>query len=205
MEIELHSLFPTAVVSILDPSFSLTEKERDVIWNYRLDNDNNYHNCHASYSGRILEDRKLRRFKKYLQGHLEAYVSDIMKCDNKIKITNSWGNYSHTGNCHRLHQHSNSILSGIYYLQVEDSVPLLEFEKTNRYFLEYRRREETSFNSSNYTINLKDGMLVIFPSNLTHSVPVNTSNKWRISVAFNSFLLGQIDCGGYEELNIKDA
>ena len=90
-------------------------------------------------------------------------------------------------------------------MQVEDSVPLLEFEKTNRYFLEYRRREETSFNSSNYTINLKDGMLVIFPSNLTHSVPVNTSNKWRISVAFNSFLLGQIDCGGYEELNIKDA
>jgi uncharacterized protein (TIGR02466 family) len=206
MDIKLHSLFPTAAISVLDKNFKLNQEEREVIWKYKLDNCDNYHNCHASKSGRILEDWRLKRLKKHCQHYLNLYVKDIMKCDNKIQITNSWGNYSFAGNCHRSHRHSNSILSGIYYVQCNDSVPILNFEsQISRYFLEYRIKEQTIFNSSTYQIKLEDEMLVIFPSHIWHSVPENKSSNWRISVAFNSFLLGEIDNYGYEELKIKSA
>jgi len=204
MDIKLHSLFPTAVISVLDNNFKLTQEEKKVIWKYKLDESDNYHNCYASKSGRILEDRRLKRLKKHCQHYLDLYVKDIMKCDNKIQITNSWGNYSFTGNCHRNHRHSNSVLSGIYYVQCNNSIPILQFEsQTSRYFLEYRVEEQTVFNSSTYQIKLEDGMLVIFPSHIWHSVPENKSSNWRISMAFNSFLLGEIDNYGYEELKIK--
>jgi len=204
MEYNAHTVFPTAVITSYCKEFNLTNKEKQIIWNYKYDNDSNYHNCHASKNGRILEDGGLKRLKNHCQKYLDIYVKEIMKCDNKIQITNSWGNYSFTGNSHNLHRHANSILSGIYYVQCSDSVPFLEFEsQTSRYFLEYKIKEHTIFNSSTYQINLKDGMIVIFPSHLWHTVPQNRSKNWRISVAFNSFLLGEIDNHGYEELKIR--
>ena len=202
----IHPLFPAAAVSIEDSSFSLTEKEKEVIWSHKMDDAHNYYNCYSSYSGRILDDRKLKRFKKFCQGHLDNYVSEIMKCKNKAKITNSWANYSFTGNNHAPHTHSNSVVSGIYYVQVEDSVPFIEFEHVGpRYLVQFPMTEETIFNSNVYNINVKNGMLVIFPSHIRHSVPRNDSKQWRISVAFNSFLLGDLNSGGFDELRIKDA
>ena len=34
---------------------------------------------------------------------------------------------------------------------------------------------------------MKRGELILFPSNLTHSVPVNQSDEERISLSFNSW------------------
>jgi uncharacterized protein (TIGR02466 family) len=206
MEYNLHHLFPTAVITSSNDNFNLTNREEKVILEHKFEDDNNYHNCHTSKNGRILEDRRLKRLKNHCQKYLNLYAKEIMKCDNKIQITNSWGNYSFTGNSHNLHRHSNSILSGIYYVYCNNSVPFLQFEnQTSRYFLEYKIKEHNLFNSTTYQINLKDEMVVIFPSHLWHSVPKNTSKNWRISVSFNSFLLGEIDNYGYEQLKIKSA
>ena len=42
---------------------------------------------------------------------------------------------------------------------------------------------------------MKRGELILFPSNLQHSVPVNSSEEERISLSFNSFFDSNIGCG----------
>jgi ectoine hydroxylase-related dioxygenase (phytanoyl-CoA dioxygenase family) len=51
---------------------------------------------------------------------------------------------------------------------------------------------------------LNSGELILFPSNLTHSVPENKADLPRISLAFNTFAknsLGSIDSLTYLPLN----
>ena len=42
-----------------------------------------------------------------------------------------------------------------------------------------------TFNSATFMLPMKRGELILFPSNLTHSVPVNQSDEERISLSFN--------------------
>ena len=55
-----------------------------------------------------------------------------------------------------------------------------------------------------FLLPIKSGELILFPSTLKHSVPINTSNKNRISLSFNTFVSDKL---GSEieltELNIK--
>lgn len=41
-------------------------------------------------------------------------------------------------------------------------------------------------------MGVKDGDLLIFPSSLIHDVPKVVGDKQRISIAFNSFLKGNL-------------
>ena len=45
---------------------------------------------------------------------------------------------------------------------------------------------------------MKAGELILFPSNLPHSVPINASDKERISLSFNTWTKGNI--GSIEHL-----
>jgi hypothetical protein len=48
------------------------------------------------------------------------------------------------------------------------------------------------FNSMEATITLTKKDIVLFPSNLNHSVPKNIGSNTRISLAFNSFFEGSL-------------
>jgi predicted 2-oxoglutarate/Fe(II)-dependent dioxygenase YbiX len=46
------------------------------------------------------------------------------------------------------------------------------------------------YNSDTWWLGVKTYDIVLFPSNLTHSVDSVTSDETRISLAFNSFIKG---------------
>jgi ectoine hydroxylase-related dioxygenase (phytanoyl-CoA dioxygenase family) len=48
------------------------------------------------------------------------------------------------------------------------------------------------FNSMEWTVPVEDLDIIIFPSTLFHYVKPNTSNRDRISIAFNTFARGHI-------------
>jgi hypothetical protein len=52
-------------------------------------------------------------------------------------------------------------------------------------------KEETPFNMNDIKISVNTGDLVIFPYQLTHSVPI-IEREGRLSLAFNSFFNGDI-------------
>ena len=43
--------------------------------------------------------------------------------------------------------------------------------------------------SQEWSVNSKEGKMIIFDSKIEHSVPINKSNKNRISLAFNLYSL----------------
>ena len=60
-------------------------------------------------------------------------------------------------------------------------------------------------NSETFMLPCKPGDLILFPSSLRHSVPINTTNKNRISLSFNTFVSDTL--GSENELthlNIKE-
>ena len=104
-----------------------------------------------------------------------------------------WFNIARPGESTGWHDHKDrSVLSGVYYLKVPDNAGDILFRKRDKdKIVEWNIRSET-------------GKLILFHSNIEHSVKINKSNHDRISIAFNLFSLPlQIDSDsdGYSSNN----
>lgn len=133
--------------------------------------------------------------------HVSALLGVLFGQPLDCQISGMWGNLARPGSYQRRHNHANSIISGIVYL-----TDASESEATNF----HKPRSDTSFSldcSSNGRIQnpfsastwslgvVYQGDAVLFPSYLTHDVPLVTSRE-RITVAFNA-LPKELNCSGY--------
>jgi uncharacterized protein (TIGR02466 family) len=108
-------------------------------------------------------------------------------------FSQSWISHKTPGQHHTMHTHPNSLISGVFYYGEEDEdIPAISFHKpvagTNVSYLspkyqKDRRKSQYAWNS--FSVNYTPGLLLLFPSYVFHSVPVNKSNKVRKSLAFN--------------------
>ena len=107
----------------------------------------------------------------------------------KIKISQSWLNYSKKGEVHHLHSHGLSLLSGILYLTEPSST---QFFIPSIYSL-----PSCIASKSDSEILIKEhyegkkGELIIFPSKLDHWVGPNMSMNKRITLSFNTWFEGE--------------
>jgi uncharacterized protein (TIGR02466 family) len=121
---------------------------------------------------------------------------------NEIYITNSWINVTTHNQQHASHKHNNSIISGVYYLDVPADSSV-SFERANNPCLELIPESYNSYNSPSCDIPVSTGKLIMFPSELYHLVKPNLSTEMRISLAFNTFIRGSIgdrDITSYAEI-----
>jgi len=95
-----------------------------------------------------------------------------------LPINEFWFNISKPGESTGWHDHKNrSLLSGVYYLKVPDNAGNINFrEKNGDQFHEWQIRSQT-------------GKMILFHSNIEHSVSKNRSKDNRISIAFNLYAL----------------
>ena len=64
-------------------------------------------------------------------------------------------------------------------------------------------RDNNTRGYNNLNIIVKNGDLILFPSTLMHSVKTNTTDKERISLAFNSFIKGTVSTSPLNQLNLE--
>ena len=89
-----------------------------------------------------------------------------------------WFNIATPGESTGWHDHKErSELSGVYYLHVPDNSGDIHFRKKD---------DDETFE---WEIKSQTGKLILFGSNIKHSVPENKSKENRISIAFNLFSL----------------
>ena len=89
-----------------------------------------------------------------------------------------WFNIAGPGESTGWHDHKErSELSGVYYLNVPDNSGDIHVRKKN---------DDETFE---WKIKSQVGKLILFDSNIEHSVPENKSKENRISIAFNLFSL----------------
>lgn len=186
---EIFPLFPIAVYrSNLRP---LTDSELTILKRqptYEQELGNNTSN--VPY---LLNEPGLEDLCKEIQTHIDNYVKEIMKVSYEIYITNSWINLTHPGEQHMIHTHANSILSGVFYISVNNSNPSISFNRMNApYLLHTMADEYNPFNSMEWNVPVEDNNIIIFPSTAYHYVKRNKSDNTRISIAFNTFARGNI-------------
>jgi uncharacterized protein (TIGR02466 family) len=127
-----------------------------------------------------------------LFSNLEIFVNE--NCFNHIgidnlKFGNFWININSPGSYNILHDHQNSILSGVYYVSVPfDNMGDLVLHRGDsaEYFL--KSNVEKISTKSNSLIAIKkpiESLFYIFPSWVKHHVESNNSQGDRISIAFN--------------------
>ena len=141
----------------------------------------------------------LPELKKEIEKEIDKYTRDYLKVDDNIEfyITTSWINKHKPDDYAVVHHHSNAILSGIYYIrQPRWSGDLLIHENnmtpniSNKVMLNYKEMTDTT--TTHYQIPPEDGLLLLFPAHLMHSVEKNKSPHDRYSLGFNVFVKGEL-------------
>lgn len=181
-------LFPTVVA---ESSFSqVTKAEKDFISS--LARKPNTFNS-SSENRNLLEARELSRLKEIANNAIAQYVNTFIKPKNPIDcyITQSWANWTKESEAHHRHNHPNSFLSGVMYIQSSSDDSITFFRERNLMF-EIEPSEYVDANSTSWWLPTVENTLYIFPSGLEHEVAVKSDDKERISIAFNTFINGVV-------------
>ena len=104
-------LFPSAVM-VCSAKYALTAGEEEYIRKVEYaDNSGNL----KGISDRILEQPELSVLQAFVQRQIKSYTQDLLKLDSSIDlyITQSWLNKAGKDQYHPLHNHPNSVLSGV--------------------------------------------------------------------------------------------
>ena len=112
---------------------------------------------------------------------------------DSFKITDMWSNVLKPGETHRPHTHSNNMLSGVYYVDaVETSGIIFTDPRPQAGVIQPDVNKQILDNASIVKYDSATNRMILFPSWLQHYVPVNETNKNRISIAFNIMFKGLV-------------
>ena len=139
-------------------------------------------------SGQDLHNRgELVDFISYLNSSAQTVLRFLKVGGNAIQITGCWANVIARGASHAIHSHPNNFLSGIYYVRTRPGADSVNFHdpRPQSGIIRPPVTELTSQNTDQVVVTVSDGMLLMFPSYLAHSVAPSESDKLRISISFN--------------------
>jgi uncharacterized protein (TIGR02466 family) len=186
----VNNLFPTPVAEF-SLGRDLSEVERTYLFNLEI--RPNVGNA-TSVENNVLNKPELHSLAEFLNSSLQDYFNAVYapKNDADLRITQSWVNYTKPGQFHHKHQHPNSFISGVFYIQAAKETDKLHFFKDNFQQIKVTPKDFNLFNSESWWLTASTGTLYLFPSSLTHMVELVKSDDTRISLSFNTFPKGII-------------
>ena len=121
--------------------------------------------------------------------------NQTIELKNGVRISDMWFNVNYKGSANRQHQHSGSIHSGVYYIRTPENCGNICFMHPSQSITwswpnNLLVNEQNHINSSMVSVKPIKNMLLIFPSWSEHSVDTNESDDTRISLSFNTKLIG---------------
>ena len=186
----IYNLFPTAVGHYnIDRKLTKTEKKFLVELEKKENEGNKTSSDHY-----VLGSPKLSKLKGFLEDSLKEYIDQTINPveSNELYVTQSWVNYTKEGEYHHKHTHSNSIVSGVFYVDTVPDRDRINFFKDGYSTIKPETKDWNSYNSESWWYETKPGDLYLFPSSLTHSVFTVPKGKTRISLSFNTFIRGSV-------------
>jgi uncharacterized protein (TIGR02466 family) len=190
---EVLELFPTPVFASQIP----LEFSKVVPWLFKqemlseeVDSPNYGERSKNSY---ILDEPESKDLKNYILGLVNQYGKMVGYEYDSYRFGQSWVSYKHPGQHHTMHSHPNSLISGVFYFgEPTDKTPAIKFHKLEGGFnVSYlspkfvKDKRELKYAQKEFSIEFTPGLLLLFPSYLHHSVPLNKTDKTRCSLAFN--------------------
>ncbi len=192
MEAIINSIFPTPIyISKIDRI--LTHLELNFINKHKKDFYKNEGNI-TSNNNYILKEKPFINIKKELDLRVQDYFDKVISPANNITpyITQSWLNYTETNQYHHKHQHPNSLVSGVFYINCDDKFDKIKFFKSDYQTIKPEVKDWNIWNSESWWFSVKTGDIMLFPSSLIHMVENKEGTNTRISLAFNVFIKGTV-------------
>jgi len=140
----------------------------------------------STVSKYILNNVKFKTLKNDLLKQFYKFKDNVLKYENTdFDITTSWLALSNSDDEGVSHNHRNSFYSGVYYLKVPEKSGGINFIDYNSQNFYITPTTENSYNSTEWGFNIKEDLLLFFPSETYHTILKNRSKDNRISLAFN--------------------
>lgn len=200
----IHGLFPTPVM-FGEMGRAYTKEELAFFKQQQSKTVKNNGNVNTADTY-ILDQPVMADIKKVLDEYVIEYYTNIMCVKDKVKpyITQSWINYTKPGEYHHRHAHPNSLVSGVLYLDSNKDKDKIMFYSSDAY---KRIKPDIAtwnlYNSESWWFPVGTGNLVMFPSELQHMVEQKEGKNLRTSLAFNTFIRGDIgNTGELTELKL---
>jgi len=186
------NIFPTT----LGVDFINLEKHLPIIHNWINKNkfsvNDKSNNLKHYQDNPILEFSKLKLLKQDIEQKANIFYNELLGFKEELYISDSWLNVCQKGGFQPDHYHTNCVVSGTLYIEINELSPRLKFK--NPRLLSYPFTPEikcemglqTPYNSLWNSIgNLTNGSIIYWPSYLVHGYDENLSDKNRISISFN--------------------
>ena len=184
----------------------------------------------------VLEDVKKLKFDNPNVGNKISYANDfyyhsklfdffdscLAELKNKLKlqenlnlpIVSCWVNKNSKLQYHHYHNHTNSIISGIFYLTTHESgntvfaIPDPWYKILSDSSMTLTTNTGAAFEELLPQVSGKNkpisGKLILFPSHIKHKVLPLTSNDDRYTISFNTFISGTMGDNNHSiYLNLK--
>ena len=189
--------FPTPVWASKIDNYKNTNEE---IYNYikNLQSEDQKGIIKSNIKGWHSKDFDLKAEKpKNLIGILSPKINQVltdMDWDIKsqiVKISSMWAIINKGGAANAKHHHGNSDISAAYYVRAPKDCGDIVFHdpRPAPVFSHPSANNPNGLNAMINSITPIEGVLVLFPSYLEHSVNPNLSNEERIVISFNVSLL----------------
>ena len=134
--------------------------------------------------------------KQKILNTLKIYKNGVYKFNNtNITMTTSWGVKVEPESESIYHNHSNSLFSGVYYVDTDNKTSDISFNSFPIHKVispsTLDPTESTIDNSHIWSFKPENNMIIFFPSYLYHKIEKNFSKKTRYSIAFNFMPYGK--------------
>ena len=192
MEATINGIFPTPIYTS-KLNRELTSLELKFVEKIRKESYFNGQNT-TSNNNYILNEKPFINIKKELNLRVQDYFEKVLSSTDLVIpfITQSWLNYTETNQYHSKHSHSNSFVSGVFYINCHEELDKITFFNDGHKIIKPEVKTWNLYNSESWWFPVKTGDIIMFPSSLNHMVETKQGTNTRISLAFNVFVKGTI-------------
>lgn len=185
----LYDLFPKTIAS--DELICLSDDHINYIENLEWQND--FKSGLLSKNQNLLDEDIFSNVKLEIIELAEAYVQHAFEhVYDGLRIVNSWANVVGYNQNINIHRHSNSYISGCFYLGCGSDFVFYNIDDHSFSIKPESKNPSNPRVSPSFSISPERGKIIFFPSGLYHSVDTSLDDRNRYSVAFNIMPIGAI-------------
>ena len=142
---------------------------------------NNHKLSDITFQSNIIEEYNLVCLKSFIKICMKEYLNECIGHSMDYNIVQSWMTKTTNGEITTVHNHGMFDIAGVYYFKTNGNDGAIKFLNPNSGLAAsqtFIREVLTGFQPT-------QGMLILFPAWLNHTVDMNTTDSERMSLAFN--------------------
>ena len=142
----------------------------------------------------LLLQPEFKEIKIWVEECAKDFLDNVLKMEyEEFFLTESWMNISGKGGYQKIHNHANSIISGVLYLKSKSEHPPLEFKKQKIEFEPFiSLAEHYKLGNPNTAHTLAfpctENTMLIFNSHLHHGHEASVIEEERVGIAWNGLV-----------------